>query len=174
MKRIAMFQLGLFLVILTSLVMPDIQTLIGLSWNIKSSISTSFVYSPFSLLVNLAYQNIITSCKLLLNVTSNRSLRSILKFSTIIWVSVLGMGLFQEWRVFQMLTSSWLKLKCLNQRHCASPHNPHWERLHHQQIMEFAHLNTRTTSYNHHFVMYNTIFDYYIFVFKIQRSFVKP
>jgi hypothetical protein len=146
--------------------MPDIQTLIGLSWNIKSSISTSFVYSPFRLLVNLAYQNIIISCKLLLNVTSNRSLRSTFKFSTIIWTSVLGMGLFQEWGVVSNANKFMVKTQVFKSATLHKPTQPPLrERLHHQQIMEFAHLNTLTTSYNHHFVMYNTIFDYYIFVF---------
>jgi hypothetical protein len=155
--------------------MPDIQTLIGLSWNIKSSISTSFVYSPFRLLVNLAYQNIIISCKLLLNVTSNRSLRSILKFSMVIWMSVLGVGLFQEWGVFQMLTSSWLKLKCLNQRHCTSAHNPHWERGY--IINKLWNLHTLTHLPHHITIILSCITLSLIITslfFKIQRSFVKP
>jgi hypothetical protein len=118
-----MFQLGLFMVILTNLVMSNIQTLIDLSWNIGSSISISFVYSPFKLFINLAYWNIIISCKLLLNATNNSSLRSIHKFFKVIWMSMLGVGLFQEQGVFQMLTSSWLEFKCLNQCHCTSPHN---------------------------------------------------
>ncbi len=100
-KIIAMFQLGLFFIILTNLVMPNTQTLIGLSWNIGSFISISFVYSPFKLIVNLAYRNITISCKLLLNAINNWSLRSIHKFSKVICMSIWVWGCFRNGEFFK-------------------------------------------------------------------------
>jgi hypothetical protein len=53
-----------------------------------------------------------------------------------------------------MLTSSWLKFKCLNKWHYTSLHNPTKEGLL-QHIVESAHLSTLVALYNCHFSMYN-------------------
>ncbi len=113
-KITTMFQLGLFLVILTSLVMLHTQTLITLSWSTRSFVLVGFVSNPLYLFINLAYRNLIASCKLLLSGTNNWSLGPFLgflrSFECECWVWVC----FQEQGVFHMLMSSWLKFKCLN------------------------------------------------------------